>query len=180
MFRLRHNSNVNDDSGGDKKMRTRGKYIIKATDYTSLMVKTNKDIENINHTSFLFASAVYRELEKIGIRPSYRNIMQTLCDNKSLTQLELVKITGLKPPTISLTLRSMERDGIVSRVKNDADRRETHVAITDNGRKMYQKMIAAVEKTQKEMLNGISAKELEQMSSVLQKISDNLNSEAKR
>ncbi len=159
-------------------MRAKGKYIIKATDYNLLMVKKDKAIESVNQASFLFASAVYREMDKIGIRPSYRNIMQSLCDNESLTQLELVKITNLKAPTISITLRCMERDGIVTRVKNDIDRRETHVAITDKGRKMYQKMLASIDKIQKKMTNGLTDKELEQMSSTLKKICDNLGSDA--
>ncbi len=159
-------------------MRAKGKYIIKATDYNLLMVKKDRAIESVNQASFLFASAVYREMDKIGIRPSYRNIMQSLCDNESLTQLELVKITNLKAPTISITLRCMERDGIVSRVKNDIDRRETHVTITDKGRKMYQKMLVSIEKIQKKMTNGLTDKELEQMSSALKKICDNLGTDA--
>lgn len=159
-------------------MRTRGKYIVKATDYNQLLVKSDPSIESVNRVSFLFASAVYKEMDKIGIRPSYRNIMNSLCENESLTQLELVKITNLKAPTISITLRSMERDGIVSRVKNDIDRRETHVAITDKGRKIYQKMLVSIEKIQKKMTNGLTDKEVEQMSAILKKMSDNLDADA--
>lgn len=159
-------------------MRAKGKYIVKATDYNQLMVKSNPSIESVNRASFLFASAVYREMDKIGIRPSYRNIISSLCDNESLTQLELVRITNLKAPTISITLRSMERDGIVSRVKNDIDRRETHVAITDKGRKMYQKMLTSIEKIQKKMTNGLTDKEAEQMLAALNKICDNLGADA--
>lgn len=159
-------------------MRAKGKYIVKATDYNQLMVKNDVSIESVNKASFLFASAVYREMDKIGIRPSYRNIMNSLCENESLTQLELVKITNLKAPTISITLRSMERDGIVSRVKNDIDRRETHVAITDKGRKMYQKMLASIEKIQKKMTCSLTAEETEQVSALLKKMCDNLGSES--
>ncbi len=159
-------------------MRTRGKYIVKATDYNQLLVKSDPSIESVNRVSFLFASAVYKEMDKIGIRPSYRNIMSSLCENESLTQLELVKITNLKAPTISITLRSMERDGIVSRVKNDIDRRETHVAITDKGRKIYQKMLVSIEKIQKKMTNGLTDKEVEQISAILKKMSDNLDIDA--
>ncbi len=89
-----------------------------------------------------------------------------------------MKITNLKAPTISITLRSMERDGIVSRVKNDIDRRETHVAITDKGRKIYQKMLVSIEKIQKKMTNGLTDKEVEQISAILKKMSDNLDIDA--
>lgn len=158
-------------------MRGKGKYIVKATDYNQLLVKSDASIESVNKASFLFASAVYREMDKIGIRPSYRNIMNSLCENESLTQLELVKITNLKAPTISITLRSMERDGIVSRVKKDTDRRETHVAITDKGRRMYQRMLSSIEKIQKKMTCSLTVNEREQLSALMEKMCDNLDYE---
>ena len=114
------------------------------------------------------------ELEKIGMRSSYRHVMQPLMENESLTQLELVKITGLKAPTISITLRNMEREGIVRREKNDADRRETHVYITDKGREMHAKIIESLEKAEKIMLEGLSEKELKAARTVVDKMSDNL------
>lgn len=156
-------------------MRAKGKYIIKATDYNQLMINGDTAIESVNQASFLFASAVYQEMDKIGIRPSYRDIMCSLCDNDSLTQLELVKLTNLKAPMVSITLRSMERDGIVTRIKSETDRREMHVSITDKGRKMYQKMLVSIDRIQKKMTSGLTDIELEQMTSALKKISVNLN-----
>lgn len=105
--------------------------------------------------------------------------MKPLIENESLTQLELVKITELKAPTISITLRNMERDGIVRREKNDNDRRETHVFITDKGKKMYTKVLAALEKAEKTMLAGLTEKELKVMRTTLEKMSANLKTENK-
>lgn len=100
-------------------------------------------------------------------------------ENESLTQLELVKITELKAPTISITLRNMERDGIVRREKKDSDRRETHVFITDKGKKMYTKVLDALKKAEETMLNGLTEKELKAMRMTLEKMCANLRSENK-
>ncbi len=96
-----------------------------------------------------------------------------------MTQLELVKITNLKAPTISITLRNMEREGIVRREKNDNDRRETHVFITDKGKKMYAKVLTALDKAEKTMLKGVNEKELKALRSTLEKMSENLRNEIK-
>lgn len=152
---------------------------MRATNNNSLMVGGDESIRSVNETSYLFAEYVCGEFEKIGMRFSYRHILKPLMDNKSLTQLELVKITGQKPPTISITLRNMERDGIVSREKNDDDRRETHVCLTEKGKKMYAKVVEVLDEAQEIMLRGLSEKELKAMRTTLAKMDDNLKSASK-
>ncbi len=152
---------------------------MRATNNNSLMVRENDSIKAINDASYLFGAYVCQELESIGMRYSYRHIMKPLMENESLTQLELVKITELKAPTISITLRNMERDGIVRREKKDSDRRETHVFITDKGKKMYTKVLDALKKAEETMLNGLTEKELKAMRMTLEKMCANLRSENK-
>lgn len=152
---------------------------MKATNNNSLMVCENDSIKAVNDASYLFGAYVCQELENIGMRYSYRHIMKPLMENESLTQLELVKITELKAPTISITLRNMERDGIVRREKKDSDRRETHVFITDKGKKMYTKVLDALKKAEETMLNGLTEKELKSMRTTLEKMCVNLRFENK-
>lgn len=139
------------------------------------MINENESISAVNEASYLFGEYVCRELERVGMRYSYRHVLKPLMENDSLTQLELVNITKLKAPTISITLRNMEREGIVSRKKNDTDRRETHVAITDKGKKMYKKVLDALAKAEKITLNGLTDKELKAMRAIMNKICNNLN-----
>ena len=131
-------------------------------------------VESLNEVSFLYGELVCRDMDKIGMRYSYRHILKPLMENKMLTQLELVKLTGQKAPTVSITLRNMENDGIVRREKNSTDRRETHVCITDKGKKMYKKVISALEKADKTILSGISESELEALIDILDKMKSNL------
>lgn len=150
---------------------------MKATNNNSLMVNKNETIECVNEASYLFGAYICAELDKIGMRYSYRHVLKPLVDNESLTQLELVKLTNLKAPTISITLRNMEHDGIVRREKNDDDRRETHVYITEKGKKMYAKVLGALDKAEQTMLKGVSEKELKNLRDTLKKLSENIRME---
>lgn len=152
---------------------------MKATNYDFLTARENDYMASVNEASFLFGRYVCDEFERIGMKHSYRHIIKPLMENDKLTQLELVKITGLKAPTISITLRNMERDGIVRREKNDSDRRETYVFITDKGKKMYAKVLHILDKAEKIMLKGLSEIELKTMRAALNKMSENLKSENK-
>ena len=151
----------------------------KAAEERKVLMKNNvinngsDRIGNINNVGSLFNS----ELLKFGMRSSYMHMMQPLMESESLTQLQLVELTGLKAPTISITLRNMEREGIVARVKNDSDRRETHVSLTDKGKDMYGKILETLGKAEEIMLKGVSDKELKAARAAADKMSANLLSE---
>ena len=155
----------------------------KAAEERKVLMKNNvinngsDRIGNINHVGSLFIRYVNSELLKFGMRSSYMHMMQPLMESESLTQLQLVELTGLKAPTISITLRNMEREGIVARVKNDSDRRETHVSLTDKGKDMYGKILETLGKAEEIMLKGVSDKELKAARAAADKMSANLLSE---
>ena len=155
----------------------KGTYLMKNSNNNTYMFKGNETIKSVNDASFLFGKYLCRELEAIGMRASYRHVMKPLMENDGLTQLELVKITQLKAPTISITLRNMEREGIVRREKNDEDRRETHVYITEKGKQMHKKILEAFDAAEKVMLQGISESELSAVQGLMAKMTENLRSE---
>ncbi len=150
---------------------------MKNSNNNTYMFKGNETIKNVNDASFLFGRFVGNQLEKIGMRSSYRHVMKPLMENDGITQLQLVRITKLKAPTISITLRNMEREGIVRREKNDNDRRETHVFITDKGKEMHRLVLEAFDKAEKIMLSGLTEDELKSVGGVLLKMAKNLKKE---
>lgn len=147
---------------------------MKTSNKNRLSEKEAACVAELKNASGIYGRVISASLEENSLRASYMRVLEPLTQNKSLNQLELVKITGLKAPTISITLRNMEREGIVSRVKDTHDRRETHVAITEQGRKLYSEVTAAIEKVEKEMLKNVSEGEKDALCSILEKISRNL------
>lgn len=148
--------------------------VMKNSNNNTYLFKGNNTIRDVNDASFLFGAFVGRELDDIGMRASYRHIIKPLMEGDGLTQLQLVNITRLKAPTISITLRNMEREGLVRREKNGDDLRETHVYITTKGKKLYTKILKAYDKAEKIMLDGISEEECEASAAVVRKMTANL------
>lgn len=83
-------------------------------------------------------------------------------------------MTGLKAPTISITLRNMEREGIVFREKKGGDKREMHVSITEKGKKLYSNVVASIKKAERAILKGIDKSELKAMSATIEKMLKNI------
>ena len=152
---------------------------MRAANNNFIVHEGNRTLQIFSEASFLYGEFISAEMERIGMRYSYRYVLNPLMENESLTQLELVRITGQKPPTISITLRNMEREGIVERAKNGGDKRETHVSLTEKGKKMYAKVLASLEKMEKAVLKGISEKELNAMSSTVEKMKKNIETALK-
>lgn len=143
-------------------------------EYGKLLANDEPILAKITDVGYKFACAVYEQMDKIGLKPTYRKIMVFLNGTDSATQLELVNNTGLKAPTVSLVLREMEKKGLVSREKRNEDRRETYVSLTEKGKKLYQKHYNAVNQIQTKILKEISASDREVVERVLDKISCSL------
>lgn len=137
------------------------------TEYKRLMVNDEPLLAGITDVGYKFACAVYDQMDKIGIKPTYCKIMDFLYGIESSTQLKLVNSTELKAPTVSLVLREMEKKGLVVREKHNEDRRETYVSLTDKGRKLYQKHCNAVNQIQSKLMRGINESDREAVQRVL-------------
>ncbi|NLD87945.1 MAG: MarR family transcriptional regulator [Clostridiales bacterium] len=74
--------------------------------------------------------------QAMGFKSSYRMILFHLFWQDGISQLRLAEKCRLKPPTVSVTLQNMEREGLVTRKISEADQREMLVYITEEGRKI--------------------------------------------
>lgn len=92
----------------------------------------------INDASRLFRHRMRKFADDAGVPDGYRALLMHLAFAKcrgedTITQYELAKHTHLSPPTVSVTLQKMERDGYITRVPDESDMRQMRVALTDKG-----------------------------------------------
>ena len=97
-----------------------------------------------------------------------------LAHNDGITQLDLVKFTRLKAPTISLTLQKMELEGLVERRTSEDDARKTLVYLTEKGYEYDQKMIDLIKNEERKVLPALTIEENEQLEKLLQKLIDKM------
>lgn len=127
-------------------------------------------IHDVNKT---FRDTMRMKSESCGIPDSYRPILMMLNFHNGSTQLDICKWTHLKAPTISLTLRTMEQNGLIERVENENDKRNTNIFITEKGRELDNKIKSLIDETEKEFLKNIDEKDLKYVENVLKEILKN-------
>ncbi len=129
----------------------------------------------IHDAAKLYGDRMRRFSEQDGLPSGYRMLIFHLARMApGVTQLDLVRVTHLKAPTVSVTLQKMERDGLVTRRSNDTDLRETLVYLTDKGKAIDDKIKIMHKEGDAIALGGLSDKEIETLSELLNKVIDNL------
>jgi len=129
----------------------------------------------INEISKLMCDKIRQEADNTDVlKHSARKLLIELAHHDGLTQLDLVKATHLKAPTVSVTLQKMELDGIVKRTSDEKDLRVTRVFLTDKGREIDRKTIETIKKEEKMVMQGITEEEIAAIMPVLLKMRENL------
>lgn len=128
----------------------------------------------INDVSRLFDGRVRRETERAGFPQGYRRIVFHLSHNDRLTQNELVKLTHMKAPSISVQLSKMEQEKLITRTSDEKDLRKSYITLTEKGKECERFFISKCKETEKVMFENFTEDEMNQLKEYLKKITNNL------
>lgn len=96
-------------------------------------------------------------------------LMNALLANDGATQRELVKILGWDRSALKDTVKKAERNGYVT-IGDHEDKHTYTVSLTDEGKKIAEKRVAANDKTAEEILECLSAEEIAQLNAITEKL----------
>ncbi len=112
--------------------------------------------------------------EGIMSQPGAHLVLAMLAIHDGINQHELVRATHLRPPTVSVILKTMEAEGLVERRSDPDDLRATQVYLTEDGRRLDQENIARIHALDAHALRGLSEEECETLMPLLIRIRNNL------
>lgn len=123
-----------------------------------------------------------RELKEVsaqrGINSTYAKIIMMLSHNPNgVIQNEIVENTNLKPSTISLTLKTLEQMGYLTRENSVDDNRKTIVKITPLGENYDLEIRECFKIVEEELIKDIPASELQLFKTIIAKMRKNLQQE---
>jgi DNA-binding MarR family transcriptional regulator len=112
-----------------------------------------------------------------GALPGTYPVIAWLMQLPDSTQSELSRLIGIEQPTMALTLRRMERDGLIQRTPDPDHGRRSHIKLTARGRSLSQVMRTAASDVEKLATKGLSAAEVAQFFHLAGVMTRNLNAE---
>lgn len=108
---------------------------------------------------------------------SGRELIRELSKKDGRTQLDLVKATHLKAPTISVVLQKLEHEGFVRRTPDQYDLRATRVYLTEKGREVDEKMRKRIRMEEEQAMSNLTSGEYDTLVRLLEKLKNNMITE---
>jgi len=129
----------------------------------------------VNEIARLFHARM-RQYDLVGVmsQDSARLIMRALSREDGVSQLHLTGVTHLKAPTVSVTLKKMEEEGLVRREQDKIDLRMTRVYLTERGKAHNRGVWERLQELDATLMKNFSAEETEQMRKLLERMRDNI------
>jgi MarR family transcriptional regulator for hemolysin len=109
-----------------------------------------------------------------GSLPMWLVLLNVETDQAS-TQRSLAATLGLREPTLSHHLAAMQADGLITRHRDDANRRVQVVALTDEGRARLRTLRTAAIAFDQQLRSGIDDDDLVLVDQVLARLSANVS-----
>ena len=124
--------------------------------------------------SRLLRARILCEESGIMTQNTARLVLAHLAKSGTLGQQELVALTRLSAPTVSVLLRRMQEEGYISRVCEEHDRRAVRVTLTEKGWEYDREHLRRLSTNDAAAMRGLSAEEQETLEALLLRVRDNL------
>ncbi len=101
-------------------------------------------------------------------------ILDYLIENGSCTQNELSSAMNVSPASVAVSIKRMQKSGLVKKVNDTADMRCNKITITELGKNQSKEIHARFDEIDAKMYSGFSEEELIQLKSYINRINNNL------
>lgn len=116
----------------------------------------------------------YELLEQYGMHPGQPQLLMVLLRFGTLSQKQLAQKLFVKPATVAVMLKRMEKTGWVSKEQDKQDKRITRVCLTDHGREIAYVFLKVHENIETECLKNFTIEERILLRRLLLQIKDNV------
>jgi DNA-binding MarR family transcriptional regulator len=123
-----------------------------------------------NWAARLLIRTIAPKLEAHDMSFGYLPVLFTLSETAKLTQKQIAEIIGVEQPTMAATLSRMERDGLIMRTPDPADKRSALVSLSPEAKDKLAVVERAVNETNEQAFSLLSAAERKQFFAIMAKI----------
>ena len=122
----------------------------------------------------MYYSRIQSQLAEVGLYRGQPPILMLLYKNDGMSQKEMARALNLSPATMTVTLKRMEKAGLVLREMDEHDQRILRVHLSDKGREMCETGESRIGVVTAELLEGFTLEEQQQLNEYLGRIARNM------
>ena len=122
-----------------------------------------------------FQRLLERRIAPYGVTRGQWYFLRVLWITDGLSQRELSARVGMMEPTTVIALRSMERSGLIRRVRDAADRRKVGVWLTAKAKRLRNELLDVARTITEQAQAGIGVRDLDCFRRVVARMTANLD-----
>ena len=122
----------------------------------------------------MYYSRIQSQLAEVGLYRGQPPILMLLYKNDGMSQKEMARALNLSPATMTVTLKRMEKAGLVLREMDEHDQRILRVHLSEKGREMCEAGESRIGVVTAELLEGFTLEEQQQLNEYLGRIAHNM------
>lgn len=122
----------------------------------------------------MYYSRIQSQLAEVGLYRGQPPILMLLYKNDGMSQKEMARALNLSPATMTVTLKRMEKAGLVLREMDEHDQRILRVHLSEKGREMCETGEIRIGVVTAELLEGFTLEEQQQLNEYLGRIARNM------
>jgi DNA-binding MarR family transcriptional regulator len=128
----------------------------------------------IRYAYRIFVKALADELGPHRITTGQWSALRVLWQEEGLSQVELAQRMMVEKASLTAVLKAMASAGLVTRLRNAADRRKVNIYLTASGRRLKSKILPLIGKINKRATRRLSSAEVHQLHTLLARVMINL------
>lgn len=121
-----------------------------------------------------FTKNMEKGLKDYGLNYGNPKIILYLSSNEGCRQIDIARECYVETATLSTVLSNMEKNGLIERRRLEDNKRSYAIYPTEKGREIFRLVRNQYNDTYDIAFAGFSGKELEELSSYLERVSENL------
>ena len=122
----------------------------------------------------MYYGRMQAQLAEVGLYRGQPPILGLLYQHDGMSQKEMAGALNLSPATMTVTLKRMEKAGLVRREMDEHDQRILRVHLSEQGRQMWLKSADQIRAVTEELMEGFTPEEEQQMREYLYRIARNM------
>lgn len=122
-----------------------------------------------------FQRLLERRIASYGVTRGQWYFLRVLWITDGLSQRELSARVGMMEPTTVIALRSMERAGLIHRVRSGDDRRKVRVSLTAKAKRLRNELLTVARTITDQAEQGIAARDLASFRRAVARMTANLD-----
>lgn len=102
----------------------------------------------------------YQQMSEKGLHPGQAVLLKQLDRSEGMTQRELANNLHIKPPTVAVSVKRLEKAGLICRRQDEEDQRKSRIFITEEGRDLVRDIQSIMECNDEYLFKGFTDVEL--------------------